>query len=99
MSIARRRSMRAIAAFRKDYFADHPDATWNDAGLAYVMRAARQRIGVTNERAEVDPHDAADYAVFVETARASTEHVGEPPHGLKWPQARALRLRWGRLLS
>jgi len=90
MSIARRRSMQAIARFRNDYFADHLDATWNEAGLAYVMQAGRQRVGDTGEHAEHDRSGPADYAAFVETARGSAEDPSAAPHGLKWSQAPSL---------
>jgi len=71
MTIARQRSIRRIAAFRERYVVEHADATWSDAGLAYVMQARRQRVGQTSERPEGDSHEHADYASFVETARAS----------------------------
>jgi hypothetical protein len=73
MSIARQRSIRKIAAFRERYFAEHVDATWSDAGLAYVMQARRQRVGEASERPESHPPVQRDYASFVETARAFVE--------------------------
>jgi len=73
MSIARQRSIRKIAAFREGYLIEHTDATWSEAGLAYVMQAGRQRVGERSERPEGDVHGLEDYALFVETARAFAE--------------------------
>lgn len=70
MSIARQRSIRKITAFRERYLADHTDATWFEAGLAYVMQAGRQQVGDAAEAADCDGREQADYASFVETARA-----------------------------
>jgi len=73
MSIARQRSIRKIAAFRERYLLEHGNATWSDAGLAYVMRAGRQRVGEGSERPQGDPHGRTDYDSFVETSRAFAE--------------------------
>jgi hypothetical protein len=70
MSIARQRSIRKIAAFRERYFVEHTDATWHEAGLAYVMQAGRQRVGDAARRPSPNQPDQVDYASFVETARA-----------------------------
>jgi hypothetical protein len=70
ISIARQRSIRKVTAFRERYLADHTEATWFEAGLAYVMEAGRQQVGDVTEPAERDVHEDSDYASFVETARA-----------------------------
>ena len=70
MSIARQRSIRKITAFRARYLAYHTEATWFEAGLAYVMQAGRQQVGDIAKTAEPDEREQAEYASFVETARA-----------------------------
>ena len=76
MSIAHHRSVRKIAAFRGRYLVEHTDATWFDAGLAYVMQAGPQQVGHAPKRAGREP---ADYAAFVKTARAFAQASVEPP--------------------
>ena len=73
MSIARQRSIRRIAAFRERYFVEHTDATWSEAGLAYVMQTGRQRVGEHSVRPLAETSAHGDYASFVETARAFAE--------------------------
>jgi hypothetical protein len=83
MTLARHRSIRTITAFREGYLAEHPDATWNEAGIACVMSAGRRREIEAAARAEITPSEAESYAAFVEKTRAS---IGDgPPRGLKWP--------------
>src|SRR5689334_25158459 len=79
MSIARHRSARKIAAFRERYVVEHPDATWFDASLAYVMKAGRHRPGDATDRTERESRESADYAAFVTTARTFAQASIEPP--------------------
>ena len=83
MSIAHHRSIRKIAAFREHYWVEHPDATWFDASLAYLMQAGRQHVGDTTERAERDGREESDYDAFVTTARAFVVASIEPPKPTK----------------
>ena len=90
MTIARRRSIKIITDFRSHYFADHPDATWNEAGLAYMMLGGRQTVGGHQEQMPPVGTDPGDYATFIDAARGTDVGVVAPPHGLKWSQAPAL---------
>jgi hypothetical protein len=90
MTLARHRSIRNIATFRDRYLAEHVEATWNEAGLAWIMLNGRQWVSEDFRRTGPARPDQRDYAAFVETARALPEEAVAPAHGLKWPRRPAL---------
>jgi hypothetical protein len=90
MTIARHRSIRNITAFRLRYFADHPDASWNDAGLAYVMTSGKRREREAAGRPAHHRQERDAYAEFVESARTFAEAETAAPRRFTLPSVSAL---------
>jgi hypothetical protein len=90
MTLTRHRSIRNITAFRERYFADHPDATWNDAGLAYVMTARKRHEDESAQRTELRRQERDAYAEFVESARTFARAETAAPRRVTLSSAPAL---------